>query len=163
MAVNLIEIQKKYNTQLKYLNYLKNLRWGKTVTCTYCEKSDVRLTNFEKQRYFCKSCKKQFSLFSDTIFEATLLPLPTWFQIIALMLNAKSSMSAKEIQRKTGVTYKTAYYACMRVRIGMLMPETMLNGMIEMDESYFGGKPRKFRKNEEDNVPSLSNVTEKSG
>ena len=77
-----------------------------------------------------------------TIFEETRLPLPIWFQGIALMLNAKSSMSAKEIQRNLGITYKTAYYVCMRIRIGMLMPETKLNGIIEMDESYFPGKPK---------------------
>lgn len=163
MATNLIEIQKKYGTQAKCLQLLKELRWGNTVKCPNCEKTNVRITDKQKYRYICENCNMQFSVFTDTIFEATLLPLPKWFQIIALMLNAKSSMSAKEIERNTGVTYKTAYYACMRVRIGMLMPETMLNGMIEMDESYFGGKPRKVQKSEGDNVPNLGDVTEKRG
>lgn len=163
MATNLIEIQKKYGTQAKCLQLLKELRWGKSVKCLKCEKSSVRLTDKQNYRYICESCNLQFSLFTDTIFEGTLLPLPKWFQIIALMLNAKSSMSAKEIERNTGVTYKTAYYACMRVRIGMLMPETMLNGMIEMDESYFGGKPRKVKKLDSDNVPNLGDVSEKRG
>lgn len=163
MAVNLLEIQKKYNTQAKCLVLLKELRWGKTVKCTHCEKNKVKIVDKQKYRYFCENCKAQFSLFTDTIFEGTLLPLPTWFQIIALMLNAKTGMSAKEIQRNTGVTYKTAYYTCMRVRIGMLMPETMLNGMIEMDESYFGGKPRKANKRDADNLPTLGNASNKRG
>jgi transposase-like protein len=102
-------------------------------------------------------------VFTDTIFEGTRLPLPTWFQIIGTMLNAKTGISAKEIQRSTGVTYKTAYYTCMRVRVGMLMPETILDGMIEMDESYFGGKPKKHHKSNDDSQPTLSIPTLKRG
>jgi transposase-like protein len=90
------------------------------------------------------------------------MELPKWFQIITLMLNAKSSISAKEIERNLGVTYKTAYYACMRIRIGMLMPETKLNGIIEMDESYFGGKARKNHSISDNNV-SLAQTTLKRG
>ena len=82
----------------------------------------------------------------DTIFESSRLPLPDWFVIIGLVLNAKSGLAAMEIMRNVGCTYKTAYYAAMRIRIGMLMPDTKLHGIIEMDESYFGGKKRKFRK-----------------
>ncbi|MHB8403793.1 MAG: IS1595 family transposase [Bacteroidia bacterium] len=82
----------------------------------------------------------------DTIFESSRLPLPKWFTIIGLVLNAKSGIAAKEIERNVGCTYKTAYYIAMRIRIGMLMPDTKLHGIIEMDESYFGGKKRKFRK-----------------
>lgn len=163
MATNILEIHKKYNTQDKCLSLLAKLRWGKTVTCPFCEKKKVRVVNAQKRRYVCKSCKEQFSVFTDTIFEGTLLPLPTWFQIIALVLNAKSGMAAKEIQRHTGVTYKTAYYTAMRIRIGMLEEDTCLNGMIEMDESYFGGKRRKNNKKLANNTPSLATVDLKRG
>lgn len=84
----------------------------------------------------------QFSVFTDTIFEGTLLLLPKWFASIALVLNAKSGMAAKELERHVGFTYKTAYYTAMRIRIGMLVPQSQLSGIIEMDESYFGGKPK---------------------
>lgn len=163
MGVNILELHKQYNTQAKCLKLLKDLRWGKTVKCTKCDNSNVRIVEEQKQRYICKNCNEQFSVFTDTIFEGTLLPLPTWFQIIGMMLNAKSSISAKEIERNVGVTYKTAYYTCMRVRIGMLTPETLLNGMIEMDESYFGGKARKHNKKIPDNEPTLSTATTKRG
>lgn len=79
------------------------------------------------------------------------------------MLNAKSGMSAKEIQRNLGMTYKTAYYMAMRIRVGMLVPQSQLQGIIEMDESYFGGKKRKQAKNIPDNDPTISNVTSKRG
>lgn len=163
MGVNLIELHKNYNTQAKCLVLLKKLRWGKTVTCTNCASKEVRAVESQSERYICKDCKTQFSIFTDTIFEGTLLPLPNWFLLIGIMLNAKSGVSAKEIERSLGMTYKTAYYACMRVRVGMLMPESQLNGMIEMDESYFGGKARKQNKKIPDNEPSISTATNKRG
>jgi transposase-like protein len=163
MAVNLMLLHKQYNNQAKCLNLLTKIRWNGVVRCTNCDKTNVRLIKSQQGRYICKNCNTQFSVFTDTIFEGTRLPLPTWFQIIGTMLNAKTGISAKEIQRSTGVTYKTAYYTCMRVRVGMLMPETILDGMIEMDESYFGGKPKKHHKSNDDSQPTLSIPTLKRG
>lgn len=161
--MNLSEVNKNYNTQAKCLNLLQKLRWGKTVICTFCGSKSTKPIKSEQGRHSCKNCKKSFSVLVSTIFEDSRLPLPKWFQIITLMLNAKSGVSAKEIERNTGVTYKTAYYACMRVRIGMLMDETKLNGIIEMDESYFGGKSRKGAIKPPDNEPNLASVTNKRG
>lgn len=163
MPVNLMLLHKQYNNQEKCLELLKTIRWNGVVRCTNCDKTNVRLIKSQQGRYICKSCKTQFSVFTDTIFEGTRLPLPTWFHIIGTMLNAKTGISAKEIQRSTGVTYKTAYYTAMRIRVGMLMPETVLDGMIEMDESYFGGKPKKHHKSNDDSQPTLSIPTLKRG
>ena len=107
--MNLIEVQKNYNTQAKCLKLLEQLRWGKSVKCTFCDSKKVKSIKNEQGRYSCKNCKRSFSVIVGTIFEETRMPLPKWFQIITLMLNAKSSVSAKEIQRNIGITYKTAY------------------------------------------------------
>ncbi|WP_369074223.1 IS1595 family transposase [Confluentibacter sediminis] len=117
----------------------------------------VKPIKTEQGRYSCKNCKRSFSVLVGTIFEETRLSLPKWFQIITLMLNAKSSMSAKETERNIDVTYKTAYYTCMRVRVGILMPETKLNGIIEIDESYFGGKARSKHNIPDDEVSLATN------
>lgn len=121
-------------------------KMGKNSKVSFLSKKEARPVKSKQGQYFCKSCKEQFSVFTHTIFEGTLLPLPKWFSSIALILNAKSSMSAKEVQRNIPMTYKTAYYMCMRIRIGCLSEDTKLTGIIEMDESYFGGKARKNRK-----------------
>ncbi len=160
--MTLIEVQKKYNTQAKCLKLLEKLRWGKVVKCTYCHSNKTARIKSEQGRHSCKNCKRSFTVFVDTIFESTRLELPKWFVVIAMMLNAKSGIAAKEIQRNIGGSYKTSYYAAMRVRIGMLMKETKLGGMIEMDESYFGGKARRRQKTE-DNHANLSTTTNKRG
>ncbi|WP_339841172.1 IS1595 family transposase [uncultured Maribacter sp.] len=160
--MNILEVQKKYNTQLKCLKLLEKLRWGKVVKCPYCASKETSRQKTDKTRHSCKNCKRSFSVLVDTIFEDTRLPLPKWFALITLMLNSKSGISAKELQRNIGGSYKTSYYAAMRVRIGMLIQNTKLNGMIEMDESYFGGKARKTGKHT-DNIPDLASITNKRG
>ena len=160
--MNLTEVNKNYNTQTKCLVLLQKMRWGKSVKCTFCQSKKTKPIKSEKGRHTCNNCNKSFSVLAGTIFEDSKLPLPTWFQIITLMLNAKSGISAKEIQRNTGVTYKTAYYAWMRIRIGMLIDDTKLNGIIEMDESYFGGKARANKKVSDEDV-SLATTTTKRG
>jgi transposase-like protein len=160
--MTLIEVQKKYNTQAKCLKLLEKLRWGKVVKCTYCHSTKTAPIKSEQGRHTCKNCKRSFSVFIDTIFEDTRLELPKWFIVITMMLNAKSGIAAKEIQRNIGGSYKTSYYAAMRIRIGMLMKETKLGGMIEMDESYFGGKARRRQKSE-DSQANLSTTTNKRG
>jgi len=59
MATNIREIQLKYNTQQKCLNLLEQLRWGKTITCPYCDENKIRIVDPLKKRYFCKSCNEQ--------------------------------------------------------------------------------------------------------
>lgn len=77
-----------------------------------------------------------------TIFEASKLPLPKWFMLVGLMLNAKKGISAMEIQRHLGTTYKSAWYSAMRIRCAMIDQIDMLEGILEWDEAYIGGKPR---------------------
>ncbi|MGB5981648.1 MAG: IS1595 family transposase [Nonlabens sp.] len=160
--MTIIEVQKKYNTQAKCLKLLEKLRWGKVVKCTYCGSQDNKRQKSQKTRHTCRNCKRSFSVLVDTIFEDTRLPLPKWFIVITMMLNSKSGISAKEIQRNIGGSYKTSYYLAMRIRIGMLVKDTQIGGMIEMDESYFGGKARK-RPKSTNNTPNLSSNTLKRG
>ena len=88
MATNIREIQLKYSNQQKCLNLLEKLRWGKTVTCPYCDKNKIRTVDALKKRHFCKSCKEQFSVFTDTIFEGTLLELPICNEFEKFLKNA---------------------------------------------------------------------------
>ena len=101
--MNLTEVNKNYNTQTKCLVLLQKMRWGKSVKCTFCQSKKTKPIKSEKGRHTCNNCNKSFSVLAGTIFEDSKLPLPTWFQIITLMLNAKSGISAKEIQRNTEV------------------------------------------------------------
>ena len=160
--MNLIQIAQKYNTDAKCVNYLKALRWGNKVVCSKCGSDNVVSVKSGLGRYHCNSCKTTFSVLADTIFEDTRLDLPKWFMITGMILNAKQGISAKEISRDAGITYKTAWYACMRIRCAMIDNCATLQNIVEMDESYVGGKPRK-RYNQSSSTTKLSEVTIKRG
>lgn len=159
--MNILTIQKKYNTQKKCIAYLEKLRWGKNPVCVFCN-----AINITKRKgtyvYHCNSCNKDFTVLINTIFEDTRLPLPTWFQIIGLMLNARKGIASLEISRNYGLSYKTAWYVQMRVRCAMIDPKMELEGILEMDEAFIGGKPRK-KYIEKEGKAVLSEVTSTRG
>lgn len=110
--------------------------------------------------WHCNDCNKDTSVLKGTIFAYSKMPLPKWFQLITIMLSAKKGISSWQISRDLGVTYKTAWYSAMRVRCAMLDWGEQLEGIVEMDETYVGGKPRKRNQQgmTDDNTAELSNV-----
>jgi transposase-like protein len=161
--MNILQLTKKFNTQAKCLDYLEKLRWGKTVTCPYCNSNNIRRLKRNYHKINCNSCKNQFTVLVGTIFEHTHLELPKWFLQILLMLNAKMGISAKELARDVDLYYKTAWYIAMRIRCGMIDTCHTLQNLVEMDEGYVGGKPRKHYKTKANNVPNISKVYNKRG
>lgn len=153
--MNILRLHEKYNTDAKCIKYLEKQRFKNGLYCLHCG-SDKVYRRSADYRFHCNHCNKDFTVLYKTIFENTKMPLPKWFQIIALMLNSKLGISAKEIQRNIGCTYKTAWYSAMRIRCAMIETPELIEGIVEMDEAYIGGKPRK---NElKPNTPSLSFV-----
>ncbi len=97
---------------------------------------------------YCKECDYQFSVTAGTIFHDSHLPLTKWFMVTLLLCEAKKGMSANQIRRtiwgQHKGSYKTAWYLCHRIRAAMKEAQKpMLDGTLEIDETYVGGKPRK--------------------
>lgn len=159
--MNLTLLHRKFNTQEKCIAYLEKLRWGNTPACIHCGSTNVT-SRSNSLKWHCNDENKDFSVLVGTIFENTRLPLPKFFEIMFLMNNAKMGISASEISRDVGVKYQTAWFACHRTRCAMINNEIRLEGMVEFDETYVGGKPRK-KYEEANNVANLSRVTNKRG
>lgn len=105
-------------------------------------------------RHHCNGCRKSFSVTVGTIFHDTRLPLQKWFLAISLILNAKKGISARQLARDLEVNKNTAWSMGMRIRDGMKQDTSLLSGIVEMDETYVGGKPRKKgKKDDDDNFP----------
>jgi transposase-like protein/IS1 family transposase len=136
---------------------LEKLRWAGNPVCPHCESDKVYERETRKHFFHCNNCNNDFTVLFGTIFEGTKMPLPKWFLLVGMMLNARKGISAMEISRHLGVTYKTAWYSAMRVRCAMIDQVDMLEGILEMDEAYLGGKPR--HRNAPDNKATLSNLT----
>ncbi len=135
----LLEMLRKYSTDEKCREILTKLRWPEGVRCPRC--SEDRVCYLEDRKQFeCSSCSYQFSVTTGTVFNDTHLPLEKWFAATYLLCEAKKGMSACQIQRTLGISYKTAWYLCHRIRAAMTQAEKpMLNGTVEMDATYVGG------------------------
>src|SRR5271170_5655043 len=140
--MNLVEMIEKFGDETKCRAYLEALRWPKGVSCPRCKAEKVY--RIRRDQFLCASCEYQFSVTVDTIFHDTHLPLVTWFLATILLCEAKKGMSACQIQRSLGIkTYKTAWYLCHRIRAAMLETgKPKLDGTVEMDETYVGGKAK---------------------
>jgi transposase-like protein len=138
--MNLVDINTMFPTDEKCREILTKLRWPEGVQCPRCKMSVVELET-EKTLYYCKDCDYQFTVTAGTIFNDSHLPLNKWFIATLLLCEAKKGMSACQVQRTLGISYKTAWYLCHRIRAAMVeVNRPMLSGKVEMDETYVGGK-----------------------
>jgi transposase-like protein len=97
---------------------LEELRWPNGVKCPRCQSAKISRVR-KRQQFDCNSCRYQFSVTAGTLFNDTHLPLPTWFAAVYLMCEARNGLSANQLKGILGVSYKTAWYLCHRIRTAM--------------------------------------------
>jgi transposase-like protein len=147
--MTLPEVNTLYSTDDRCRELLERLRWPEGVTCPRCK--DTRISRLKGYaRYECVGCEYQFTATSGTIFHDSHLPLPIWFVSVLLLCEAKKGMSAMQLKRTIwGIdkgSYKTAWYLCHRIRAAMKeVDQPMLDGTVEMDETYIGGRQHRGR------------------
>lgn len=120
------------------LEYVMERRWpGGVAFCVECKVDQRHWRVSGRTAYACQGCGNHIFPLAGTIFHKSTTSLRTWFYVIRLMASTRVGVSAKHIQRETGVTYKCAWRMMKQVR--QLMDEQIkLHGPVEMDESYFG-------------------------
>jgi transposase-like protein len=142
--VTLIDVINLFDTDEKCRELLVRLRWPQGPECVRCKGPVVELET-AKQLFYCKECDYQFTVTAGTIFNDSHLPLQKWFLAVLLLCEAKKGMSASQLKRtiwgQHNGSYKTAWYLCHRIRAAMKqVDQPMLDGTVEMDETYVGGK-----------------------
>ena len=137
--MTLTNLTQMFSTDEQCRALLKKLRWPYGVECLRCKSK--RVFEVETQKKFeCVECGYQFSVLTQSVFHDTHLPLETWFMAVLLLCEARKGMSANQVKRTLGVSYKTAWYLCHRIRAAMKdVEKPMLDGTVEVDETYIGG------------------------
>jgi len=144
--MTLLDLQQFFNTDDKCREVLVKLRWPAGVTCPRCQGRRISWIKANKQ-FDCAECEYHFSVTAGTVFNDSHLPLTIWFTATLLLCEAKKGMSAHQLKRTIwGLdrgSYKTAWYLCHRIRAAMNEAgSAMLDGTVEMDETYVGGRKR---------------------
>ena len=129
--------------------HLEALHWPNGPVCPHCGSNDATRLEGKKHRaglVQCNTCREQFTVTVGTVFERSKVPLHKWLLCNHLLCASKKGMSAHEIHRLLGVTYKTAWFMCHRIRAAMTPtkagPLGGENAVVEIDETYVGGKEK---------------------
>ena len=159
--MNIIQIFQQFPTQESCIKHLESIRWPNGPICPYCKSKSNR--HFDG-RHHCYNCKTSFSVTVRTIFHQTHLPLQKWFLALSLILNAKKGISALQLSRDLEVNKNTAWRISMQIRKAIFQTEErqLLTGIVEMDECYMGGKPRKGNKRDDDKPNKRERGTNKA-
>ena len=132
------------------VEFMEAQRWEGRPGCPHCGDMDVYQMTDSKTgkrqanyRWRCRGCKQQFTVRTGTVFEDSKIPLRHWCFAYWRAATSKKGVSALEIHRQTGVSYKSALFMLHRIRFGMTdSAKPPLTGTVEADETYVGGKPR---------------------
>ena len=142
------------------LNYIFEQSYGSMTACPNCGVTCPGYYRVKSRKcYECKDCGYQLHPLAGTIFHKSSTSLRSWFYIIYLFSVAKNGVSAKEVERHLGVTYKTAWRITKQVRQLMQQSTDPLSGIAEVDETYIGGKTRLDKKF--DNKTAVIGIAEK--
>ncbi len=128
------DFRKMFPDDAACLDYLRREWFPETIRCENCGKDSKYYRITTRKVFGCEHCGNQISPTAGTIFHKSPTPLTIWFYTIYLMAQTRGGISAKQIQRETGVTYKTAWRMCKQVRNMLFENSKSLNG--EVDESY---------------------------
>jgi transposase-like protein len=121
------------------LEWLKNKQYPNGIECPVCKKITKHYKRSNRPAYSCDLCGHDISPMAGTIFEKSATPLKVWFEAMFWMATTRSGHSAKELQRRTGVTYKTAWRMFTQIRTLLNEHPEMFSEQVEVDETYIGG------------------------
>ena len=152
--MQLVDAMTLFPTRETCLAHLEALRFIDGAFCPKCGSEDVAKKRDGKRvgRWNCHNCRVSFNVLAGTMFQGTKIPLQKWFLAIAIMVNAKKSVSSYQLARDLRMNQSSAWYMQQRIRaeMGRRQQTITLQGIVEADETYIGGKKRKPNKREDD-------------
>jgi transposase-like protein len=142
--MNLLDLARLDDNQAR--TYLENIRWPNGPRCPHCDSDNCTRLNGEAHRpgtIQCNGCRQQFTVTVASVMESSKIPLVKWVMAFHLLCSSKKGFSAKQLQRELELgSYRTAWFLMHRVRHAMTAGFAKLEGVVEIDETYVGGKPR---------------------
>jgi transposase-like protein len=161
---SLVEIYRRFPSKEAAIAHLEQVRWPHGPECPLCGSTNTarHAERNQTDRWQCWGCRKSFSATVGTIFHNSHVDLQRWFLLISLMLNAKKGLSAMQAARDLEMRRPTVWSMMHRIRSAMKDDGRLLSGLVEMDEAYVGGKPRKRNRRDDDTNAPRGRATNKT-
>jgi len=145
-GINLINFYKQFPDEQACRDFLQNARWGSLTTCPKCGVADTKIYKLKDSRLLkCATCRQPFSVRVGTVFEDSAIPLQSWFLAIYLCTSLKKGISSVQLAKYLGITQKSSWHMLHRIRHNVTNKTLLLEGVTEVDETYWGGKSTEKR------------------
>lgn len=130
-----------FSDEASAVSFVEKQIWGDGVKCFHCG-SKYTSPRLSRHGHRCKECRKDFTVRHGTIFEDSRLPLRKWLYAIYLLQTSRKGISSLQLSKELGITQKSAWFMLHRIREACSDDGEMLSGIVEVDETYIGGKER---------------------
>ena len=141
VGLSLLELLNRFPNDEVAEKWLEEVRWGKGRHCPRCGSFSVSVRESRKPMpYHCKDCRKYFSVKTGTVMQSTKIPLRKWVIAIYLQLTSLKGVSSMKLHRDLNITQKTAWFMCHRIRKAFDTTIAEMQGVVEVDETFVGGK-----------------------
>jgi transposase-like protein len=143
-AISVYDFLKRFPNEETARTYLENQRWDNSIKCPRCESGKISKWSRKQGWYRCGKCGEPFNVKTNTIFEHSKIPLNKWLFASYLIVTARKGVSSVQISKELGITQKSAWFMCHRIREAMSSGKYiyLLKGIVECDETYIGGKEK---------------------
>jgi transposase-like protein len=139
LTISTFQLFKMFPDQDSARKYLESRLWPKGAICPCCGLGE-RITARKDGYYRCNQCKEDFTVRTGTIFERSHVPLHKWIYAMYLLVTSRKGISSMQLSKEIGITQKSAWFVLQRLREACGNDLTMLQGIVEIDETYIGGK-----------------------
>jgi transposase-like protein len=160
----LLDFEREFPNDDVCLEWLKNYLYPNGIFCETCQKITKHHKVASRRSYSCQVCGHHVHPTADTIYHKSSTPLRLWFYAVYLMASTRCGISAKQLERELGVTYKTAWRMFKQIRTMLAEDDAQLSGKVEADETYVGGRQKGGKRGRgSENKTIVAGVVEREG
>ena len=144
-TISEFEFLTMFDTEAKSVSWFESKRWPNGRYCPACGSTDTYSHKSRLGYYHCSDCRKQFSAKINTVMESSRIPVRTWLYAMYKVSVSRKGISSLQLAKEIGITQKSAWYMLQRIKEACGDSDTNLEGVVEVDETYIGGKEKNKR------------------
>ena len=145
-TITIKQLLRFFSTEERCIEWLEQAQWNGTPTCPHCGGQDsISPAPSKRFTYWHKDCRKQFTVKTGSVMHSSKTPTVNWIITMYAVLTARKGVSAMQLSKELGVQYRTAWYLLQRVREACKRGQLRLANVVEVDETFIGGKEKNKR------------------